>query len=282
LARRPPSTVDRKKQSMKKLFFALAILSISAVGFTQPLNDITNRGVVREKPVLKYPPIREADIMWEKRIWRVLDVREKINKPFAYPEASFFEILTSAAEAEEIQLYSTETDDFSQELSIQELNDLLFKSDTISVWDPVTYVKTLQVVQNKINDEDVKRFRIKETWLFDSQTATMKVRILGIAPMIEVHDDNGNFRYEKPLFWIHYPSSRNALARETVFNTGNDSSRMTWEDLFEMRRFSSYIYRESNVGDYKLDEHYAGVDLLLQADKIERTIFNYEHDLWSY
>jgi hypothetical protein len=55
LARRPPSTVDRKKQSMKKLFFALAILSISAVGFTQPLNDITNRGVVREKPVLKYP-----------------------------------------------------------------------------------------------------------------------------------------------------------------------------------------------------------------------------------
>jgi len=267
---------------MKKLFFALAILLMNAIGFAQPLNDIANREVVQEKPVLKYPPIREADIMWEKRIWRVIDVREKINQPFAYPNASFFQILTNAAREGEIPLYSTETDDFSHQLNVDELDAILFKSDTIIVWDPVTYEETLKVVHNQLNPEDVNRFRVKETWFFDSQTATMKVRVLGIAPMIDVHDEHGNFRYEKPLFWIHYPSSRNALARETVFNSGNDSSQMTWEDLFEIRRFSSYIYKESNVRDCKLDEHYAGVDLLLQSDKINRTIFNYEHDLWSY
>jgi gliding motility associated protien GldN len=267
---------------LTKLFFALAFLSISTISFAQPLNDITNREVVQEKPVLKYPPIREVDIMWERRVWRVLDVREKINQPFAYPNASFFEILTSAAKSGEIPLYSTETDDFTHELTVDELNNILFTSDTVTVFDPEIYTEEIRVVQNELNAEDVKRYRVKETWFFDSQTATMKVRILGIAPMIDVYDDSGNFRYEKPLFWIHYPSSRNALARETVFNTGNDSSRMTWEDLFEMRQFSSYVYKESNVGDYKLDEHHAGVDLLLQADKIERKIFNYEHDLWSY
>ena len=268
-------------QSMKKLFFAFIILSMSAIGFAQPLNDIASRETVEKKPVLKYPPLREADIMWEHRVWRVVDVREKINQRFAYPNATLFELLTSAAREGEIPLYSTETDDFSHKLGVKDLDAILFTSDTIIVWDPQFYTEELRVVQNSLNPEDVKRYRIKETWFFDSQTATMKVRILGIAPMIDVHDEYGNFRYEKPLFWIHYPSSREALARETVFNPGNDSSRMTWEDLFEMRQFSSYVYKESNVGDYKLDQHYAGVDLLLQAEKIEQTIFNYEHDLWS-
>lgn len=267
---------------MKKSFVILAIIVLNGVGFAQPLNDIADREVVQEKPVLKYPPLREADIMWEHRVWRVIDIREKINQPFAYPNATFFEILTNAAREGAIPLYSTETDDFSHELQIEELDAILFKTDTISVWDPVTYIETIQIVSNALNPEDIKRFRVKETWFFDSQTSTMKVRILGIAPMIEVRDNHGNFRYEKPLFWIHYPTSRETLSRNTVFNSGNDSSRMTWEDLFEMRKFSSYIYKESNVLDSKLDQHYAGVDLLLQSDKIKQTVFNYEQSLWSF
>jgi gliding motility associated protien GldN len=110
----------------------------------------------------------------------------------------------------------------------------------------------------------------------------MQVRILGIAPLIDVKDDNGNFRYEKPMFWVYYPEARESLARERVFNFGNDTSPMTWEDLFEMRFFSSYIYKESNVFDRRLQEYLSGVDLLLEADKIKQEIFNFEHDLWSY
>ena len=267
---------------MKKLFFASLLLLISSSIFAQPLNDITHRTVVKEKPILKYPQLRENDIMWEKRIWRILDVREKINKPFAYPGASLFEIMASAARDGEFPLYSTETDDFSIEMTMENLNDVLIKMDTVMIVDPLTYIDTPTIVYNSINPEDIKRYRIKEVWFFDNLTSTMKVRILGVAPMIDVYDENGTFRYEKPLFWIHYPSSREALARHTVFNSGNDGSRNTWEDLFEMRQFSSYVYKESNVGDYKLDQHYAGIDLLLKADKIERTIFNYEHDVWSY
>jgi hypothetical protein len=57
---------------------------------------------------------------------------------------------------------------------------------------------------------------------------------------------------------------------------------MTWEDLFEMRFFASYIYKESNVYDRRLQDYLSGVDLLLEADKIKQEIFNFEHDLWSY
>ena len=219
--------------------------------------------------------------MWEKRVWRVLDVREKMNLPFSYPKAPLFELITRAARDGKIPLYSVESDDFSEVLTMEEMDGFLFETDTILSIDPVTYKETLQVIQNEINVEDVKRYRIKEVWYFDSHTATLKVRILGIAPLIDVHDEFGNFRYEKPLFWMHYPTARETLARHTVFNTNNDSSRQTWEDLFEMRQFSSYIYKESNVHDTKLQEHLTGVDLLLQSKKIEQSIFDYEHDVWE-
>ena len=100
--------------------------------------------------------------------------------------------------------------------------------------------------------------------------------------MKDVYDESGNFLYEKPLFWMHYPSAREVLAREVVFNRGNDGSRMTWEDLLEMRMFSSHVYKESNIGDSRLQDHYSGLDLLLQADKINQELFNYEQDVWSY
>ena len=265
---------------MKKLFVAILIFNSCAL-FSQPLNDITFREVVNEKPVLKYPPLRENDLLWEKRVWRVIDVREKINQPFARPEESLFELLANAAKEGEIPVYSTETDDFSVMMTIDELNNTLSSYDTVTIFDPLIYTEDIQIVHNDINPEDVKRYRLKEVWYFDNHTSSMKVRILGIAPMIDVYDDNGQFRYEKPLFWIHYPTSRESLARHTVFNPGNDGSRMTWEDLFEMRLFASHVYKESNVGDYRLEDHYTGLDLLQQADKIERTIFNYEHDVWE-
>ena len=67
-----------------------------------------------------------------------------------------------------------------------------------------------------------------------------------------------------------------------VFNPGNDGDLGTWEDLFERRFFSSYIYKESNVYNRRIQDYLQGVDILLEADKIKQEIFNYEHDLWSY
>lgn len=42
-----------------------------------PLDDITERTVVADHCTLPYQPIREADIMWERRLWRLVDVRKK-------------------------------------------------------------------------------------------------------------------------------------------------------------------------------------------------------------
>lgn len=248
----------------------------------RPLDDIVSKRITEEKRVLPYDHVREADIFWEKRIWRVIDIREKMNLPFAYPERPFFSIIMDAATTGEITVYSTEDDKFTNQLTPDEVASMGATIDTVITFDPETYEEQMQVVRNDINPEDVKRFRIKEVWFFDEETSTLQVRILGIAPLIDKTDDNGNFLYEKPMFWVYYPEARNILAREKVFNVGNDASPITWEDLMEMRFFASYIYKESNVRDRRLQDYLTGVDLLLEADKIRQEIFNFEHDLWSY
>ncbi|MCR9289398.1 MAG: gliding motility protein GldN [Bacteroidetes bacterium] len=248
----------------------------------RPLDDIVEKRITFEKRLLPYDHVREADIFWEKRIWRVIDVREKMNLPFAYPERPFFSILMDASVNEEITVYSTEDDKFTSPLTADEVASMGATIDTVITFDPETYEEQIQIVRNDLNPEDVKRFRLKEIWFFDEETSTMQVRILGIAPLIDVKDENGNFRYEKPMFWVYYPEAREVLSRERVFNAGNDASPSSWEDLMEMRFFASYIYKESNVLNRRLQDYLSGVDLLLEADKIKQEIFNFEHDLWSY
>lgn len=247
-----------------------------------PIDDIVEKRIIQERRVLPYQPLREADIFWEKRIWRVIDIREKMNLPFAYPEMPFFSILMDAAINNEITVYSTEDDKFTSKLQPDEVASMGATVDTVITFDPETYEEQIQIVRNELNPEDVMRFRIKEIWFFDEETSMLQVRILGIAPLIDVKDDNGNFKYEKPMFWVYYPQCREVLARHQVFNAGNDASPNSWEDLLEMRWFSSYIYKESNVHDFRLQDYLSGVDLLLEADKIKQEIFNFEHDLWSY
>ena len=249
-----------------------------------PLDDVVKKEIMLERRVLDYQPVRESDIVWEKRIWRIVDVREKMNLPFAYPEEPFFMILSNAATNGDLPVYSTEDDKFTKRLSTDDVLSMLSKTDTIVTFDPETYEEKVTVVRNDINWENVRRFRLKEIWFFDKETSTMQVRILGIAPLIDELDNQGNFRFERPLFWVYYPQARELLARHRVFTMGgNTNATISWEDFLEMRYFASYIYKESNVYDRKIEEYIPpSVDMLFESEKIKNEIFNWEHDLWQY
>lgn len=246
------------------------------------IDDIVPKRMIFENRVLPYEPVREADIPWERRIWRILDIREKLNLPFAYPEKPFFKILAEASQNGEIRVF--QDDKFTEMLTPEEVGSKLVSMDTIILYNPETYEEEVRVVRNEINSADIKRFRIKEIWYFDEETSTMKVRILGIAPIQDVYDENsGLFKYELPLFWVYYPEAREVLARYRVFNEQNDAAPLTWYDYFELRRFASYIYKESNVQDLRLIDMYVdGVDRLMESEKIKAELFNWEHDLWTY
>jgi hypothetical protein len=46
--------------------------------------------------------------------------------------------------------------------------------------------------------------------------------------------------------------------------------------------FASYIYKENNVYDRRIEDYMQGMDALVEAERIKHDITNMEHDLWDY
>lgn len=250
------------------------------------LDDVVKRTLTLESQVLPYEALREADIPWSKKMWRIIETREKINLAFRAPQRPFFTILMDKISAGKIHPFDDE--DFTKFLTQEDLNKRIYRTDSTTVYDPETYEETVKITKSEINPEDINRYRIKEIWYFDKEASLLKVRILGISPLHEEIDLNtGEVKYETPLFWVYYPELRETLAQEQVISDYNDSYPMTWYDLLENRKFSSYIIKETNVLDYRLAEKFekdpnADLDKLLESDRIKEELFNFEQDLWSY
>ena len=258
-----------------------------------PLEDYYVDGVVKrqlidESPVIQFDQPRESDVVWERKLWRVIDVREKMNISFRSPHKPFFTIMKDMAENGDIAVFKDEG--FREPLTIDEIAGTFSRIDTTTTIDYDTYEEKVTIVKNDLNWEDIRQFRLKEVWYFDKETSRLKSRILGIAPLIDrIDTDTGEYKYTEVLFWIYYPEAKDHFARVRVENDDNDISPMSWYDLFEMRMFSSYITKRSNPLDMRLKDIYTegtdelrGVDRLMASDKIKAELFNFEHDLWEY
>ena len=248
------------------------------------LDGVVKQTLLYETRVLPYAGVREADVPWQRKMWRIIDIREKVNLPFTYEINPFISILIDGIDAGELVAFKD--DDFKEQMTKEDVDQKLFKVDTVRITDPVTYETTYEVTRDELNPREIKRFRIKEIWFFDEAAGRIKNRILGIAPIKAEFDDSGIFKYEGPMFWIYYPQAREYLAKHRAFVDGNDAAPMTWETMFELRKFSSYIFKASNVFDNRL-EHYAHlkdnpIDRLYESENIKMELFNFEHDLWSY
>ena len=239
---------------------------------------------ITERIPLRYDPIREADVFWSKRIWRDIHFGEKINHRFSYPKEPFVQILMEAVVSGELQAFSPLEDDFSIALTREEVKRRLWRVDTIPVYDLNTGdFKGDTVVRSEPSWTFFKKIRVLEEWVFDEETSTMVVRILGIAPMRQVLDEFTGFAIgEEAVCWIYYPDARPLLARHESFNPGNDAIRQSWDDVMEMRYFASVIVKETNVHDRYIEDYATGVDAVLESDRIKGDLFRFEHELWEY
>lgn len=249
----------------------------------QYLDDVIFRTLVEDNRVLDYAPLDEIDVMWEKRIWRVVDTREKMNMSFRNEDRPLFEILKDLSDNGDIKVFEDEK--FREVVGADELSRKLNRIDTVVVYDPETYEEQIKITESPVNPDDIKRYRIKEVWYFDKKHSAMKVRILGIAPIKDEFDnETGEYKYSFPLFWVYYPKARRFLAKERVPNDFNDLSPMSWYQLFEDRFFASYIIKASNSLGLRLQDMHpdSEYDQLLESELIKQDLFNWEHDLWTY
>ncbi|MBL0329890.1 MAG: gliding motility protein GldN [Bacteroidetes bacterium] len=244
------------------------------------------------KEVTSYPSLREADVMWSKRVWRVIDLREKMNHPLYYPESplldrkNLYDVIIDAALKEgKITLFDNPaTDDqFRYEMTSTEANNKL--SPIVMM-----YVERLDgsgfdsvPTPQPIVSSQVWKYWIKEDWFYDKQRSVLDVRIIGICPLIEKVSESGeHLGADKPLFWIYFPEARPVFATSEVYMRKNDAERRTLDDIFWKRMFSSYIRKESNVYDRGIYDYKVGLEQQLESERVKSDIFTYEHDLWHF
>ncbi len=183
--------------------------------------------------------IWEKDITQKKRVWR--DV-QRIDNPGIFASEndgkSLAAVLLDGIKNGNIKAYSPQTDRFMAAPAFSYdvlLADLQGKILVNNATDPETGREMASCLGSGDLSLAVHKFLIKEDWLTVKDKSAQIVRILGIAPVVNVVDENGA-TIEKTLFWIYYPDSREYLSQITA-----PESTLSWNDIFEQRQFESVV-----------------------------------------
>ena len=243
-----------------------------------------------ERKAIPYPPLRQADVMYARRIHQKLDMREKQNLAMQWPRNPF-NCLVWDAVLEGIdgkQLTAYRNDSLTSYYTSEEVIDRVSTEEVVEkrpypIERPEYTVDT--TIRNTLNCSEINKFRIMEDWIFDKETSQYMPRIIAIAPLFKPKRGGAELE-EQTIFWVKWSELRKILVNEPMFNRQNDAARLTYYDFFEQRLYSSYIVKYPTEFDIDITDmpRYEGSKFaaLLKAQKIEAKLMNFEHDLWQW
>ena len=274
-------------------------LPIPVVKKTLRSNDAIDRNLVKDRAPLAYEQIREDDAVYREKIWREIDIREKMNLPFRYSAdedngnqrfiSILFKAIQDGPDNGGVTVFDAVDDRFTTPLTgSQVATKISGGSVDVPIYDSLGNVTGTRSVTAEVNLDSFYKFRVKEEVIFDKESSRLFWRILGIAPVKNIITSQGVNLGETELFWVYYPDMRPIFAKYEVYNGKNFGARMSWEELFESRMFYGRIIKSTLDNPYdKYLSEFGGLKdnkilQLLEGENIKDRIFNYEQNLWSY
>ncbi|BFO66505.1 MULTISPECIES: gliding motility protein GldN [unclassified Chryseobacterium] len=260
---------------------------------------------------LEYGFVDDKDIYKSMFVWEIIDMNDKINQPFYYdnPDGllssstrSLYQLLLDGALKGDIkEVYDDENfvTRLSPEAIQKRLESVRLDEEAIDI---LNSGRTLTEDEKKrltdiirTTTDKVKVLKVMGMWFIDKRDGQMKYRPLGIAAMGPDPTSVGRIGPDgQPLagadelidlFWIYYPSARDILANNYVFNRKNSSADLSFDDVINARRFSSIIYKSSNgLGDGTIKDYIPknADEQLEESDRIKAQILDMENDMWNY
>lgn len=284
---------------MRKILIFFGVLAL-LFGATQQeakaqiIDGAYKRTDVHDRKPTPLPYLREADVMWRKKVWRIIDLREKMNQPLYFPtkevEGRFnlVNLMIQGIKDGKLTAYDAKNDDeFKVPMTFEQVKEAFGATTrTRKVRNVDTGELQDKVVTAEIRSEEVKQFMVKEEWYFDKQTSTMNVRVIGVCPIQEFYrdeDTNQEQVQRRQVFWIYFPEARDLFAANEVFNPQNTARNSSFDDIFLKRKFNSYIVKEENIyNNREISQYLGSKDSMLESKRIENSIFDYEQNLWEY
>ncbi len=284
---------------MKKRLFYIGMVAVFLLALTsentnaQIIDGAYKRTSVYQKKPMPLPSVREADVFWSKKIWRIIDLREKMNLNMYYPTVpdegrqNLITVLLEGVKNGQITPYDARLEEeFKTPMTYDQVKEVFGAEETTEeTIDFDTGERKQVVIQGEIRPNEVKQFMVKEEWYFDKASSTLNVRIIGLCPIREyVRENDASGQVQRqPVFWVYYPEARNVLATNVALNPYNGAQSMTYDEIFIKRLFNSYIVKESNVHNNRyISAYMSGKEAMLESKRIENEIFDFEQDLWEY
>ncbi|MES2775161.1 MAG: gliding motility protein GldN [Bacteroidota bacterium] len=261
-------------------------------------NSAVEKNLIKDKIPLDYEYIREDDQLYKQVIWRNIETKEKMNLAFGYDaeeengSQQFIYILLNAIQSDSLVAFSGVNDRFTTPMKASEVAEKMVgtpytitKPDFEKDPDGSKGIFKDTTILDEFNPTSIETYQVKEEVIFDKESSRLHFRILGIAPMVSRKDADGNEKYKIPLFWVYYPDARPVLAKFEAYNPRNYANRMSWEEIFESRYFTSHIIKSTlnNPGNKNIAAMIGDPLLrLVEGENIKEAIFNFEQGQWSY
>jgi len=245
---------------------------------------------------------RADDIVWSRIVYRVIDMREKQNYQLYFPlrsndeYKSLFKLMLDAI-CNGVNVYSKDArdlrpsfnnvlqgEDLSKAFAFDnEMDNNLIQVDTVTKQRTFQNDKYMSYVKNQL------KFLIQEIIFFDKHTSRLYSKIIAIAPLYALHPDNIESKESMQYFrgsilcWFSFDELRPALAKQIVIPNGNETERLTYDEFFDQKLYSSYLLGDSNMFNRMLLEYVVDpVKIKKEQARIETEIMNFEQDLWEY
>lgn len=293
---------------MKKFFrnILIGLLSLSATSAVAQDTDIsffTETGEIlsnlpttidmSEREPVEYNNPRVDDVVWQQVVYRIIDLREKINYPLYFPEEasdnrqSLFTTIFRLYEEGKIKTYDylDGKEIFNEDYEVPfdkfvETCDILLTVKTDSITGDTL---STEIDESNIPNREVLKYYAKEVWYFDKHNSVFNVRLIALCPIWYKQDYDLGLQ-KRPLFWVRYDELRPFLAKEeALLSDRNNGARESMDDLFIKRRFGSYIFKASSTMNRNLLQYNSTAEEMhKEQERIKTAIINFEQDLWEY
>ena len=259
---------------------------------------------------------RADDIVWSRVVYRIIDMRFKQNYQLYNPVSSedpqykslFLVMLNAIKDGMEVYEKSSEVGDIKPYFNLppmpREMIPTILNTDRTGELSDGNIATSEYMLLNYDSTTNEMRFNnytykgfvrnqlkyvIQEIVFFDKHYSRLYSKILGIAPM---HADNITYYDGQPimealygqiLFWVPFDAFRPYMAQQYVMQSDNESKRVTFDDFFLKKLYSSYVVGASNVYDRMIPDYATTPEAIAkEQERIEWELLSAEQDLWEY
>ncbi|MDL2223868.1 gliding motility protein GldN [Bacteroidales bacterium OttesenSCG-928-M06] len=227
-----------------------------------------------------------AHVVWEREIYREIDLTKEENAPLYYPvqpigeRQNLFTLLFKLLMDEKITAYNfiDGREIFTEKEKI-DFENLLKKYQ-------ILYTKEgnqLVVDDSDIPSSEVTMYMVKEGNFFDAATGTFQTSVIALCPLLVREDFYYGGTTRDALFWVTYDEIRPYISREMIMTSNyNNALTYTMDDYFRKQMYSGDIVKTTNLMGRSLAQEVGSEPEALKhaQDSIENQLKSFDKKLW--